>query len=61
LITLRYASGTVSLASWKGPGVRQFDGTGVPGFGGGGMMLSLAAAGVNCGVVVGGCGSCLLR
>jgi hypothetical protein len=51
----------MSLASWKGPGVRQLDGTGVPGFGDGDVSFALAAAGVNCGVVVDGCGSCLLR
>ena len=27
----------LSLASWKGPGVRPLDGTGVPGFGGRGL------------------------
>lgn len=51
----------LSLASWKGPGFRQLDGTGVPGFGDGGVSFALAAVGVNCGGVVAGCGSCLLR
>ena len=51
----------LSLASWKGPGFRQWDGTGVPGCGGGGVMFASAVAGVKDVGVVAGFGRCRLR